>query len=90
MKYKICLVYDVLGGVKLINLWLDVFHLTRELYDYYMTVIVQQSDTAPIYACVPPGVMIMRTVIVVRIDRGNTAQTQRSSLEGLSLDALSQ
>lgn len=68
MKCKICMVYDVWGGVKLINLWIDVFHLTQVLYDYYMTGIVQQSNTAPIYACV----MIMRTVIVVRIDGGNT------------------
>lgn len=58
--------------MNLIHLRLDVFHLTRVLYDYYMTVIVQQGNTAPIYACVPPVVMIMRTVIVVRIDEGNT------------------
>lgn len=54
-----------------INLWLDGFHLTQVLYDYYMTV-VQQGNTAPIYVCVPPVVMIMRTVIVVCIDEGNT------------------
>lgn len=50
----------------------DVFHLTQVLYDYYMTVIVQQGNTAPIYARVPPVVIIMRTVIAVCIDEGNT------------------
>lgn len=58
--------------MNLINLWLDLFHLTHVLYDYYMTLIVQQGNTAPIYACVPPVVMIMRTVIVVRINEGST------------------
>lgn len=62
----------VANGVNLINLWLDVFHLTHVLYDYYMTLIVQQGNTTPIYACVSPVVMIMRTVIVVRISEGNT------------------
>lgn len=72
MKCKICMAHVLYGGVDQINLWLKVFHLTQVLYDYYMTVIVRQGNTAPIYACMPPVVMIMRTVIVVRIDEGNT------------------
>ncbi len=42
-KYKICMAHVLKGGVNQINLWLDVFHLTQVLYDYYMTVIVQQG-----------------------------------------------
>lgn len=72
-----------------------------------MTVIVQQKHNSAymcalvpvpvrlcvrLCVCVPPVVMIMRTVIAVCIDEGGNADPRRvdRSPRGLSLDALSQ
>ena len=56
-----------------------------------MTVIGQQDNTAPIDTCVPPVVMIMKTVIAVRIDEENTDPRCMDRLwRTLGPDALSQ